>query len=174
MQSSNIIDLDRLSLGFGEGTRLQIPVFLGEIELGGQHYQLEPDPTAVRLDVSRPSRGHAFHLRFTVTLKGPCLRCLDPARVELEVEAREVDQRDSEDEELHSPYVDRGGHRLDLGRWAHDAAILAVPSTLLCRAECAGLCPVCGASLNDADPSEHDHGSSPDPRWAKLRQLKLD
>jgi len=102
------------------------------------------------------------------------MRCLEPARLEAEVDAREVDQRDIEDEELHSPYVGREGQELDLSRWAHDAAVLALPSRILCRPDCAGLCPVCGESLNDADPADHEHESAPDPRWAALDKLKLD
>jgi DUF177 domain-containing protein len=101
------------------------------------------------------------------------MRCLEPAGLEAEVDAREIDQPEAEDEELRSPYVD-DGNQLDLGRWARDAAILAVPTRILCRADCAGLCPVCGESLNDADPSDHEHGEARDPRWAKLDELKLD
>jgi uncharacterized protein len=44
----------------------------------------------------------------------------------------------------------------------------------LCREDCAGLCAVCGESLNDADPEDHRHGGGGDPRMAKLRDLKLD
>jgi hypothetical protein len=33
---------------------------------------------------------------------------------------------------------------------------------------------VCGESLNDAEPAAHDHPPEPDPRWEKLRELKLD
>jgi DUF177 domain-containing protein len=172
--SSTIVDLDRLSLAHGEGARLELPVALGALELGGQRYELAPDPVPAHLDVSRPSRGHAFHLVFPLVVEGPCVRCLEPARVEAEVDSREVDQRDAEDEELRSPYVSEDGQRLELGRWAHDAAILALPARILCRTDCAGLCPVCGASLNDADPADHEHGGSPDPRWAKLDELKRD
>ena len=64
-------------------------------------------------------------------------------------------RRDTEDEELLSPYVD--DDELDIGRWAHDAAVLALPTRFLCRPDCAGLCPVCGDSLNDADPADHEH-----------------
>jgi uncharacterized protein len=175
MASSTIVDLDRLSLGYGEGTRLELPVELGALELGGQEYALEPDPVPARLDISRPSRGYAFLLRFPLVVGGPCMRCLDPARVEAEVEAREIDQRDTEDDELRSPYVSsEHGTELDLGRWAHDAAILALPSRILCRPDCAGLCPTCGESLNDADASDHEHESAPDPRWAALDKLKKD
>ena len=172
MQSSTIIDLDRLSLAHGEAARLDLPVRLEPLELGGQTYVLAPNPVATRLDVSRPSRGHAFHLRFPIQVEGPCMRCLEAARVETEVEAREVDQGDTDDEELHSPYVEEGD--LDLGRWAHDAAVLAMPTRILCRPDCAGLCPVCGVSLNDADPADHQHETGTDPRWAKLDELKLD
>jgi uncharacterized protein len=52
--------------------------------------------------------------------------------------------------------------------------VLALPAQPLCREDCAGLCPVCGESLNDADPEAHNHPSSGDPRMAKLRDLKLD
>ena len=98
------------------------------------------------------------------------MRCLEPAEVDTEVDAREVDQADTEDEELRSPYVTE--NELDVGRWAHDAAILAIPSRVLCRPDCAGLCPVCGEPLNDADPSDHEHESGGDPRWDKLNELR--
>ena len=59
----------------------------------------------------------------------------------------------------------------EIGALAHDALALALPQQLLCRADCAGLCPVCGESLNDVEPGSHDHPKEPDPRFAKLREL---
>ena len=110
-----------------------------------------------------------MRLRFDLSLEGPCMRCLEPARLEMAIDAREVDQPG--DEELLSPYVSEG--ELDIGHWARDAVALAMPERILCRPDCAGLCPVCGVSLNDADPAEHEHGGGADPRWAKLRELDL-
>lgn len=169
---STFIDLARLSLSHGEGRRLELPVRLEPLELGGQSYAVVPDTVTARLDVSRPSNGWAFRLRFPLHAEGPCMRCLEGAALDTEVEAREVAQDNTEDEELRSPYVE--DDELDLGRWAHDAAVLAVPAQFLCRPDCAGLCPVCGESLNDADPADHEHETEPDPRWAKLKELKLD
>jgi uncharacterized protein len=51
--------------------------------------------------------------------------------------------------------------------------VLALPTQVLCRGDCAGLCAVCAADLNDAGP-EHTHERPPDPRWAKLSELKLE
>ena len=169
---TTIVDLARLSLAHGQGARLEPAVRLEPLELGGQTYVPRGERPAVRLDVSRPSNGYAFHLRFPLEVEGPCMRCLEDAAVGVEVDAREVDQTETEDEELRSPYVEED--ELDLGRWAHDAAILALPTRVLCRPECAGLCPVCGEPLNDADPKEHEHDAGSDPRWAKLDELKQD
>ena len=100
------------------------------------------------------------------------MRCLVDARVPVDVEAREVDQPRAGDEELRSPYVK--DDVVDLGTWARDALALELPARLLCRSDCAGLCQVCGESLNEADPADHRHESGGDPRWSKLRELKLD
>ncbi len=171
-QATTIIDLARLSLSHGEGRRLQLPVRLEPLQLGGQGYAVMPETVEAVLELSRPSGGYAFHLRFPFRIEGPCMRCLEGASLEAQVDAREVSQENTDDEELRSPYV--ADDELDLGRWAHDAAVLALPTQLLCRPDCAGLCPVCGESLNDADPAEHEHETEPDPRWAKLRELKLE
>jgi uncharacterized protein len=97
------------------------------------------------------------------------MRCLRDAAPLVHIDAREVD-RPGEGEELDSPYV--RDERLDLAGWAHDAFALAAPVKVLCREDCAGLCPVCAADLNEAGP-EHAHERTPDPRWAKLRELEL-
>lgn len=167
---STIVDLARLSLSHGEGARLELPVALDPLELGGQTYKPGGVPLETRLDVSRPSNGYAFRLRFPLRVVGPCMRCLEEAVLETEIDAREVDSQGTEDEELRSPYVEE--EKLDLGRWSHDAAVLAIPTQVLCRPECAGLCPVCGESLNDADPADHEHDAGGDPRWEKLNELR--
>lgn len=143
---------------------------LDPLQLGGQTYLPAQGAVPARLDVSRQSSGFALRLRFPLRVEGPCMRCLAAAAVEVEVDAREVDQSGTDDEELRSPYVDHD--ELDLARWAHDAAVLAIPTQVLCRPDCAGLCPACGESLNDADPEDHKHSAGTDPRWSKLDELK--
>ncbi|HEX8753406.1 MAG TPA: YceD family protein [Solirubrobacterales bacterium] len=169
---TTIIDLSRLALSHGEGRRLDMPVELEPFQLGGLTYLANPFAPTVRLEVSRPAGGFAFHLTFPVHLEGPCMRCLEEAALDLEVEAREIDQSNTDDPELHSPYVT--DDELDIGRWAHDATMLALPARFLCRPDCAGLCPICGKPLYDADPAAHEHETPTDPRWSALKNLKLD
>jgi uncharacterized protein len=164
-------DLGRLKLHSGEGRKLQLEVALDPLRFGGETYVATPDAAVATLDISRTTHhGHALRLRFDASLRGPCMRCLEPAEPAISVDAREVDQP-GDVEELRSPYV--ADEVLDLRGWARDALALALPAQLLCRADCAGLCPVCGTDLNVAGP-EHAHERAPDPRWAKLGELKFD
>jgi uncharacterized protein len=163
-------DLGRLRLRSGEGRRLSLGVALGDLEFAGERYATEPSTVDVSLDVSRMTHeGYALRLRFAAALVGPCMRCLGDAAPITSVDVREVDQAGG-GEELSSPYVE--GAELDLAAWARDAFALALPAQVVCREDCAGLCPLCGADLN-ADP-EHAHEPEPDPRWAKLRELRFE
>ena len=170
-QRTDDLDLAGLRLAPGEGRRLELLVELGELQLGGQRYVAEPPLVAVLLEVSRMvGHGYALRLAFSAALSGPCMRCLKEAYPTIEVDSWEAD-RPGGGEQLHSPYVE--DENLDLAAWAHDAFALSVPAQVLCREQCAGLCPVCAADLNQAGP-EHSHERSPDPRWAKLGELRLD
>jgi uncharacterized protein len=164
------LDLATLGLASGEGRRLTLGVTPGSFDFGGTRYDVEPAQVDATLDVSRMTHGgYALRLRFAAGLTGPCMRCLEPAEPKVAVDAREVDQPGG-GEELRSPYVE--GEELDLAAWARDAYALALPAQVVCREDCAGLCPKCGVNLN-ADPG-HAHQAEPDPRWAKLRELRLE
>ena len=166
------VELDRLALSSGQATSLPVPVGIAAVSLGGQTYEATPNPVEARLDVSRTTTGFALRLRFGVELVGPCVRCLEEARFPLAIDVREVDQPQASDEELRSPYVEDG--EVDVGRWANDTIVLEMPAQPLCRSDCAGLCAVCGESLNDADPEAHKHDTGGDPRMAKLKEFKFE
>jgi uncharacterized protein len=170
-QIADSFELATLDLRPGDGRRLDLGVRVRPIDLGGQRYGLAGDRMDARLDVSRPVSGYALRLRFDAHLSGACMRCLEQAEPVISVDAREIDQPGG-GEELHSPYVEED--LVDLSGWARDALLLALPAQLLCRPDCKGLCAVCGVNLNDADPAAHEHERGGDPRWAKLRELKLD
>jgi uncharacterized protein len=165
------MDLAALHLRPGEGRRIELAVDVDDVAFGGQTYALDPSTVDVVLDISRMSgEGYALRLRTGATLRGPCMRCLADAELPVEVDVREIEQPGGGDE-LSSPYV--VDEELDVAAWARDAIVLALPAQVLCRPDCAGLCPVCGENLNEAGP-DHAHESAPDPRWAKLSELKFD
>jgi uncharacterized protein len=171
MSRTDVFDLGRLRLTAGEGRRLELDVAMLPLEFGGQAYEIVPAAVPVRLDIAKMTGGgHSLRLRFSAAVHGPCMRCLTDAEPATEVDSREIHQPGG-GEELESPYV--SGEELDVARWANDAFALALPRQVVCREDCAGLCPECGADLNTAGP-DHAHEPAPDPRWAVLRELKLD
>lgn len=168
---TDTFDLPRLGLASGEGRRLDLHVVVEPFSYGGQDYAVSSELVPVRLDVSRiTGPGYALRLRFEAALSGPCVRCLESARLDVEVDAREVHVPGG-GEELESEYFN-GEDELDLAAWARDAYALALPPAILCRPDCAGLCAQCGANLND-EPA-HEHEREPDARWAKLSELRFE
>jgi uncharacterized protein len=162
-------NLRTLKLRSGEQFRDEREIQLQPLELGGQRYLPVPEKVLAELTITRASTGTVFELAFRVRLHGPCFRCLEDAVLDVPISAREYQATAPEgDEELHTPYLE--DDKLDLSAWARDALALELPDKILCRAECAGLCPVCGKDLND---EPHDHGEpEPDSRWSALAELR--
>jgi uncharacterized protein len=169
-QRTEIFDLGTLGLHSGEGRALDLEVPVGDFDMGGQRYGAEDGAVPVKLDVSHTTSGYALRLRYVVLVQGPCMRCLEDAGRETEIDAREIDQP-SGDDELRSPYLK--GELLDVAAWTRDALLLALPAQIICSDDCRGLCPVCGENLNTAPP-DHSHEAAPDPRWSKLGELRFD
>ncbi|UDY22671.1 YceD family protein [Nocardioides sp. Kera G14] len=109
----------------------------------------------------------------TAELSGECVRCLEPIDDEIDVHFQELymydDTRDAAtlDEDEDVSLTD--GDLVDLEPVLRDAIVLDLPLQPLCRPDCAGLCPECGANLND-EP-DHGHEAPIDPRWASLTGL---
>ena len=167
---TDTFDLGRLQLSSGQARQIELQVALDRFEFGGQTYSPEGSCAPVLLDAARTSHGYSLRLRYDVVLAGPCMRCLEDADARMTVDAREVDQPGGGDE-LRSPYLE--GDELNLRVWAHDALALALPAQIVCRDDCLGLCATCGANLNEAG-ADHAHEQAPDPRFAKLSELRFE
>jgi uncharacterized protein len=119
---------------------------------------------------------------------GVCVRCLDDLGVDLEVFFQELfayperaahhskvavpasrkGSKDIETDEDEQHVLD--GDLMDLEEVVRDAVVTALPFQPVCRDDCPGLCPECGARLDD-DP-DHHHDVI-DPRWSALSSLSL-
>jgi DUF177 domain-containing protein len=162
-------NLRTVRLQSGEQFRDVKEVELDPLALGGQRYVPIPERPEAALTLTRMSSGLMLELELAVRLMGPCMRCLTDAGLPIEVKASEYQATSpGESDELTTPYVVE--NTLDLSAWARDAVALDLPDKILCREDCAGLCPICGRDLN-LEPHEHEEDRS-DSRWAKLAELK--
>lgn len=108
-------------------------------------------------------------------LAGECVRCLDAIDSETTVEFQELyaypDRVENSDTAADEDVRVVEGELIDLEPTLRDAVVLALPQAPLCREDCPGLCPQCGARLAD-DPT-HKHETT-DPRWAALAELRIE
>ena len=98
---------------------------------------------------------------------GECRRCLGPVEGSATARLREIFERDPEEGETYL----LAGDELDLAPMVREALVLELPLAPVCREDCAGLCPRCGADRNEVacgcDLEVRD------PRWAALDELRL-
>ncbi len=165
-----MLDVGILGLTPGDVRRLRVPVAMEPLEFGGERYEVVVDPEGADVELQAMAGGLYLKLRFEATVAGPCYRCLEEASVTVRVSAAEYQEQGADplDDELGCEYLD--GDELDIDRWARDALVLALPGKILCRPDCAGLCPRCGVRL---EPGV-DHDCAPDEtdsRWDALRGL---
>lgn len=165
-----MFDLRILRLEVGEEHRARINVRVDPFTVGHEAYTPTAEELPAELRITRLRSGLLFSLRFEVTLRGPCHRCLEDAELTLAIEAEEYQDNHPEpgaEEDMICEYL--ADDVLDTDRWATDATVLAMPPKVLCREDCLGLCPECGANLNDGP---HEHEAPLDPRWEELRRLQ--
>ena len=150
------------------GTQKDVDLEVPLAELG-----IEADPrfdddalVGVHLHLESMSDGIVVHGEVGVPWHGTCRRCLEPTDGVSVSDVDELYQKVVTDPDAFEIV----GDQLDLRPVARELVLLDAPSTPLCREDCAGLCPTCGANLNDGTCG----CSAPpaDPRWSALDQLK--
>ena len=105
----------------------------------------------------------------TTTIHGTCDRCASPFDREIHfpinvVLVTELASEENEDERVFP----MEGDSADLDDIVRTVFVLNLDSKLLCREDCAGLCPQCGKNLNDGPCNCR---KELDPRFAALKQL---
>ena len=116
----------------------------------------------------------------TVPVRAECARCLEPVEWDEVADIQElfvyppqdarghrVEVELTEGEDQAPPSIE--GDLIDLEPTVRDAVVLRLPIAPTCRDDCAGLCPECGARLDDHPGHGHE---TTDPRWAALSALR--
>ncbi len=132
--------------------------------------------TVLPMDEGWLLRGH-----ITADCIVPCCRCANDTPVRIDEAFEDYAQRPDEEETVDPSQFQEGDDHilfehgalmLDLPAIAWEQFALALPSNKLCKPDCKGLCPQCGADLNKGPCScPRDEG---DPRLAVLRNLKVE
>ncbi len=118
------------------------------------------------LRLSRTKEGVLVQATLESAVESECYRCLDLVENSFEVTIEELYA--TQPALLTEFRVNEDGI-LDLAPLLREEALIALAGRTLCRPDCKGLCPECGANLND-EP-HHSHDDDIDPRMAALKKL---
>jgi len=156
----------------------------GELDLGAEVRQIGMLATDGRAELIREHHGsHSVDdIRLVGTLDGRvevgCARCLEPVEIAVrrsfDLLYRPLEsERRADEVAIYEADTEIGyyaGEGMELEDSLREQLLLAVPIRSPCRAECKGLCPVCGGNRNQ-QPCQCE-SRMPDPRWKALGALK--
>ena len=165
----------------GDSYPLTGKVDVATYTVGEKEYQLQD---GISYDVVFTNAGTGVLLSGMVRAHatGECDRCLDVAHFEVAGEIEEYylfeEPEDPESYEDGFELVSED-RTIDLSDAIADAVVMDTPFVVLCRPDCAGLCPTCGANLNEApcaceDKQKDDYAASDSNPFAALKNLKFD
>jgi uncharacterized protein len=154
---------------------------VGEFDVGPDAYRAS---TPFSWHVSASNTGGAVLLTGNITgsLETSCSRCLGPATVDIDSDVEgyfiiegEGEPEEGMEEDEYDTLPDDG--KIDLEPLLKAAIIADLPLMPLCKPDCRGLCPTCGANLNEGpcgcDDSQDDDDDSANNPFAVLRNLDL-
>jgi len=112
-----------------------------------------------------------WHGRVEGDVSMDCRRCLTEANAHVQDESHVIfAEEGSEEAEDPDVYVlDERAHQLDLRPVIREQWLLNVPSFVVCRDDCKGICPTCGKDLNEGPC---DCPAASDSRWDALRKVQ--
>ncbi|MFA6221646.1 MAG: YceD family protein [Desulfomonilaceae bacterium] len=131
-----------------------------------------------RVEIKRDFDKFLIHGDVEAKMMCKCSRCLCPYEQTISVNVDLVatsssDQADDYEQESKLEYNEIliENDEIDIGELIVQEIFLDIPMKPLCKDDCPGLCPKCGAVLG-ADGCECSNGTEIDSRWEKLITLK--
>ncbi len=113
-----------------------------------------PEPARVALELHRADRMLAVKGSVDARVRGVCDACLEEVDLQVHVDVDErLDPTRGRDQEPLGESNVLMGQRLDVADLAQQMLLTALPMGLRCKADCLGLCGVCGANRNRGECS---------------------
>ena len=163
----NVLDLLRRA---GAEKRVDVVAAARQFDFADSRIDDNAD-VEVAIELESSSTGIVAHGAARVGWTSECRRCLRPVAGTVAAEIDEVFSRNAAASGEQSGDADPiVGDQIDFTLPVREAVLLAVPDAPLCRADCPGLCPQCGADRATVKCSCVTE--TRDPRWAALDALR--
>jgi uncharacterized protein len=165
--AAHLLRINALELLRQPGSTREVSVTLPASEVGIDDVRVAGE---LRVEATATSSidGVVVHGRVVVPWHGECRRCLVDVAGDSVSQIDELYQHHPRDADT----LELAGDQIDLAPVVREYVLLDLPAAPLCRPDCAGICPACGADRNQ-DPCRCATGPT-DLRWSALEGLHLD
>lgn len=169
MRENYKLDLYDVFTSQGKKISESLTLDMPKMDIAGISYEISDD-SALDVKIENTEQNRAYLTgEGSINLNIPCSRCLTltPIKLKLSFERELLSSeiRGADDEE----YGCIEGNILDIYELIKEEALINMPSKVLCREDCKGLCPVCGANRNETECNCDTF--VPDPRFAALGDI---
>lgn len=162
-----IIDLSEIIKDYGGRMNVSASIEMDDTEFLGESFKFQK-PLSINGAIINNTKSLEMSLKAEGEMQVHCARCGKPFVVPVKFRIHEILAREGSDSSDDETVV-FSGEELDISEIVQNSFLMSVSGKYLCREDCKGLCPKCGADLNDGecgcDKEEID------PRWADLQKI---
>lgn len=166
-----VIDVSSILKEFGGSIAVSGEIAFGDTDFLGELYHFNK-PIKISGSISNNGQSLSFKADCRGEMQTRCARCMKDIDVGVSFSVDELLAQDNGTVSEDSDIILFEGSTVDIDDIVMNSFLMNISGKYLCSEDCKGLCPVCGADLNEGECGcERD---TIDPRWAALAELIKD
>lgn len=162
-----IINLSEVLKDYGGKIQISGDVSMEDVAFLGETFSFDA-PLHIEGSITNNTKSLELQAEVTGSTGVHCARCTKPMTVPVEFSLREILVQDEQAVSDDVDVIVFSGYSLDITEIVINNFLMQVPGKYLCREDCKGLCPKCGADRNAGDCG---CAEDIDPRWAALAEI---
>ena len=163
-----IIDLSGIMKDYGARIMVSGDLFMEDVSFLGERFSFKT-PLLIDGSITNNTQSFEFKAKVTGKMTVHCARCNQPLEVPVKFKIAEILAREDGTASHDEDIVLVSGTEIDISDIVLNNFLTNVSGKYLCKEDCKGLCPHCGADLNEGDCGCQKEEI--DPRWAALAEI---
>ena len=163
-----VIDVSGILKDIGGKIEISDCIDMKDTDFLGEMYRFTK-PVEIKGNITSNGKSLFFEAHCIAYVVTACARCAKDIEVKIEFDIDEALARNTEQFDESSDIILFDGHEIDIDEIILNTFLMNLSGKYLCKEDCKGLCPVCGADLNERECGCNREFI--DPRWQGLADL---
>ena len=165
-----LLDVSKVLSNFGYRVPFRFDVTLDTMDVGTEKLAFCAPVIVQGMAISADGESVAVSLDVSTVFLQECVRCLSPVQTPFTLHISQLFTRGEIEEEEESEILPFSGDEIDLLPVINEGIVINAPVYVLCKQDCKGLCPTCGANLNEGNCGCNQKDATGNP-FAALKDM---